>query len=96
MNEEPIELDFILDEVLPKHLQGTKRHSNCPNHNVPIVMVLKRNGFPLRPMVFRGVVREITSFKNTGMIAVSKPLEFGYSPSLHFINTDRIRLMEEI
>lgn len=85
-DELAIDLEYTLNPALPADLADTERHLNCPD--VPLVVVCRKDGAPLRKMAFVGVVQE------TGWIAVAHPRQWGYSQSLHFIERFRIKKAE--
>ena len=76
-------LSMKLKDDLPDFLADTEDHFNCPG--VKVVAILSRNMKEvIRCMAFQGYDPE------NGYIAVSRNLEFGYCPSLHFIHPRRV------
>ena len=77
-------LSMKLEDDLPDFLADTEDHFNCPGMKVKVVAVLSKKGEFIRCMAFRGYDPE------NGYIAVSMNLEFGFSPSLHFVHPRRV------
>lgn len=74
---EPIDLDFTIKPAIPKHLENTKRHFNCPALRLTR---LKSNG---TVWVLLGTIVE-----KPELIAIAKPTEFGYR-GLHIVRAEK-------
>lgn len=75
-------ISLKIKEDLPDFLADTEEHINCPG--LKVVAVLSKKSSVIKCMSFQGYDPE------NGYIAVAKNLEFGHSPSLHFIYPRRV------